>query len=133
MSKLTHLDSAGNAHMVDVSEKDVTSRSATAKAVVEMQPETLRLVLEGKAKKGDVIATARIVLPKAKIRLSAGRDRLTREAQALCLFAGANSIFYGDKLLTATNPGVNDDRALLEALGLEAQAPYADQPEPALA
>ena len=60
MSKLTHLDSAGNAHMVDVSEKDVTSRSATAKAVVEMQPETLRLVLEGKAKKGDVIATARI-------------------------------------------------------------------------
>jgi cyclic pyranopterin monophosphate synthase len=60
MSKLTHLDSAGNAHMVDVSEKDVTSRSATAKAVVEMQPETLRLILEGKAKKGDVIATARI-------------------------------------------------------------------------
>ena len=62
-----------------------------------------------------LIATARIVLPKAKIRLSAGRDRLTREAQALCLFAGANSIFYGDKLLTATNPGVNDDRALLDA------------------
>ena len=60
MSQLTHLDSAGNAHMVDVSEKDVTSRSATAKAVVEMQPETLRLILEGKAKKGDVIATARI-------------------------------------------------------------------------
>ena len=60
MSKLPHLDSAGNAHMVDVSEKDVTSRSATAKAVVEMQPETLRLILEGKAKKGDVIATARI-------------------------------------------------------------------------
>ena len=79
-----------------------------------------------------LIATARIVLPKAKIRLSAGRDRLTREAQALCLFAGANSIFYGDKLLTATNPGVNDDRALLEALGLEGQAPYTDQPEPAL-
>jgi cyclic pyranopterin phosphate synthase len=60
MSRLTHLDAEGNAHMVDVSEKDVTSRSATAKAVVEMQPETLRLILEGKAKKGDVIATARI-------------------------------------------------------------------------
>ena len=60
MSKLTHLDSAGNAHMVDVSEKDVTSRSATAKATVEMQAETLTLILEGKAKKGDVIATARI-------------------------------------------------------------------------
>lgn len=60
MSKLTHLDAAGNAHMVDVSAKDVTQRSATARAVVEMQAETLRLILEGKAQKGDVIATARI-------------------------------------------------------------------------
>ncbi len=60
MSKLTHLDSAGNAHMVDVSAKDATSRSATAKARVVMLPETLALILEGKAKKGDVIATARI-------------------------------------------------------------------------
>ena len=60
MSRLTHLDAEGNAHMVDVSEKDVTSRSATAKATVSMKPDTLRLVLEGKAKKGDVIATARI-------------------------------------------------------------------------
>ena len=60
MSPLTHLDAAGNAHMVDVSEKDVTSRSATARATVEMRRETLALILEGKAKKGDVIATARI-------------------------------------------------------------------------
>jgi len=60
MSHLTHLDAEGNAHMVDVSEKDVTSRSATAKALVEMQPDTLTLIREGKAKKGDVIATARI-------------------------------------------------------------------------
>ena len=60
MSRLTHLDAEGNAHMVDVSEKDVTSRSATAKAVVEMLPATLALILEGKARKGDVIATARI-------------------------------------------------------------------------
>jgi len=60
MSNLTHLDAQGNAHMVDVSEKDVTTRSATAKATVEMQPATLALILEGKAKKGDVIATARI-------------------------------------------------------------------------
>lgn len=58
MSRLTHLDAEGNAHMVDVSEKHVTSRTATAKATVGMQPETLRLILEGKAKKGDVIATA---------------------------------------------------------------------------
>jgi cyclic pyranopterin phosphate synthase len=60
MSRLTHLDAEGNAHMVDVSEKDVTSRSATAKASVEMKPETLMLVIAGKARKGDVIATARI-------------------------------------------------------------------------
>ena len=60
MSRLTHLDAEGNAHMVDVSEKDVTSRTATAKALVEMLPATLALILEGKAKKGDVIATARI-------------------------------------------------------------------------
>ena len=60
MSKLTHLDAAGNAHMVDVSGKDVTSRTATAKAVVHMQPETLRLILDGKARKGDVLATSRI-------------------------------------------------------------------------
>ena len=60
MSRLTHLDAEGNAHMVDVSGKDVTSRSATAKATVVMEPETLRLIREGKAKKGDVLATARI-------------------------------------------------------------------------
>jgi len=78
-----------------------------------------------------LIATARIFLPKAKIRLSAGRTLLSREAQALCFFAGANSIFYGDKLLTAGNPGVDEDRQLLDDLGLVAQAPYSDQPEPA--
>lgn len=60
MSRLSHLDAAGNAHMVDVSEKAVTSRSATARAVVNMQPATLSLILEGTAKKGDVLATARI-------------------------------------------------------------------------
>lgn len=60
MSALTHLDALGNAHMVDVSGKDVTSRSATAKARVIMLPATLALILEGKAAKGDVLATARI-------------------------------------------------------------------------
>jgi len=68
-----------------------------------------------------LIATTRIVLPKAKVRLSAGRSRLTREAQALCFFAGANSIFYGDKLLTAENPAFQDDRELLEELDLVPQ------------
>jgi biotin synthase len=71
-----------------------------------------------------LIATTRIALPRAKVRLSAGRTRLTREGQALCFFAGANSIFYGDKLLTAANPGADADRALLDELDLKPQAPF---------
>jgi biotin synthase len=71
-----------------------------------------------------LIATTRIVLPRAKVRLSAGRTRLTREAQALCFFAGANSIFYGEKLLTAANPGVDADRALLAELDLTPQESF---------
>lgn len=65
-----------------------------------------------------LIATTRIVLPKARVRLSAGRDQLSREGQALCFFAGANSIHYGEKLLTAGNPESDQDRELLEELGL---------------
>lgn len=60
MNRLTHLDATGNAHMVDVSDKHVTSRSATAKAQVLMLPETFTLIMSGTAKKGDVLATARI-------------------------------------------------------------------------
>lgn len=75
-----------------------------------------------------MIATTRLAIPTAKVRLSAGRTRLSREAQALCLFAGANSIFYGDKLLTAGNPGADEDRRLLEELGLVPQAPFSDLP-----
>jgi biotin synthase len=63
-----------------------------------------------------MIATTRIVMPKARVRLSAGRSFLTREAQILCLVAGANSIFYGEKLLTTNNAGVNEDDALFSAL-----------------
>jgi biotin synthase len=77
-----------------------------------------------------LIATTRIVLPKAKIRLSAGRSLLSREAQALCFLAGANSIFYGEKLLTAPNPEADEDIALLKELGLSPQAPYTDLPRP---
>jgi biotin synthase len=70
-----------------------------------------------------LIATTRLALPHSKVRLSAGRTRLSKEAQALCFFAGANSIFYGDKLLTAGNPGVEADRALFEELDLIPQTP----------
>jgi biotin synthase len=57
------------------------------------------------------------------VRLSAGRTEIGREAQLLCLYAGANSIFYGDKLLTTPNPGENDDASLLREAGLEALPP----------
>lgn len=65
-----------------------------------------------------MIATARILMPKSKVRLSAGRMSLSREAQVLCFLAGANSIFYGEKLLTTGNPDVDADRALLRDAGL---------------
>lgn len=68
-------------------------------------------------------ATARILMPQSKIRLSAGRSRLSREAQVLCLMAGVNSIFYGEKLLTTSNPDQDADRQLLEAVGMVAQSP----------
>jgi biotin synthase len=70
-----------------------------------------------------LIATTRVAFPHAKVRLSAGRTRLSREAQALCFFAGANSIFYGNKLLTAKNPEADADLELLAELGLSAQPP----------
>jgi biotin synthase len=65
-----------------------------------------------------LIATARIAFPNARVRLSAGRDRMSRELQILCFLAGADSVFYGDKLLTAPNPSASTDAALFRALGL---------------
>jgi biotin synthase len=64
------------------------------------------------------VAVARIAMPRTMIRLSAGRRELGEAAQALCYFAGANSIFYGDRLLTTGNPDVDADRALFDKLGL---------------
>lgn len=66
------------------------------------------------------IAVARIVMPQSVVRLSAGRNSMSDETQALCFFAGANSIFYGDKLLTTENPDQHQDRALFSKLGLQA-------------
>ncbi|MEA2691970.1 MAG: biotin synthase [Acidobacteriota bacterium] len=66
-----------------------------------------------------LIATARIVLPRSRVRLSAGRTEMSPETQALCLLAGANSIFTGERLLTTPNPGEDHDRALLAKLGLQ--------------
>jgi biotin synthase len=64
------------------------------------------------------IAVARIVCPRSIVRLSAGREHMSREQQALCFLAGANSIFIGGKLLTTANPGVDEDTALLADLGM---------------
>jgi len=71
------------------------------------------------------IAVCRIVFPRSWVRLSAGRDTMSEEGQALCLLAGANSIFVGDRLLTTDNPEISEDEALLGAMGLEA-AGHAD-------
>ncbi|MBP0123076.1 MAG: biotin synthase, partial [Candidatus Nitrotoga sp.] len=64
------------------------------------------------------IAAARITMPSARVRLSAGRQQMSEAVQALCFLAGANSMFYGDRLLTTDNPEVERDRALLEKLGM---------------
>jgi biotin synthase len=68
------------------------------------------------------IAVARVLMPRAAVRLSAGREAMSDELQALCFLAGANSIFYGEKLLTTGNPDVERDRALLKRLGIEPMA-----------
>jgi biotin synthase len=65
------------------------------------------------------VATARVLMPASYVRLSAGRAGMTDELQALCFFAGANSVFYGDRLLTTGNPGADHDRRLFERLGLQ--------------
>ena len=63
------------------------------------------------------IAVTRILMPKSMVRLSAGREEMSQEAQILCMMAGANSIFYGEELLTTPNPACEDDKALLDAIG----------------
>jgi biotin synthase len=69
------------------------------------------------------IAVARLLMPQAMVRLSAGRGELSREAQVLCFLAGANSIFYGDKLLTTPNPETDEDLRLMRELGLKPLVP----------
>jgi biotin synthase len=65
-----------------------------------------------------LIATTRLTFPLARVRLSAGRQQMSEELQTLCFLAGANSIFYGEKLLTAANPAETQDRQLFQKLGL---------------
>jgi biotin synthase len=80
-----------------------------------------------------MVATARIMFPRSRIRLSAGRTELSQEAQLMCLYAGANSIFLGEKLLTTPNPGVDEDSALLAAAGLRKPTePLIDASQPSV-
>ncbi|MES2389467.1 MAG: biotin synthase BioB [Bacteroidota bacterium] len=78
-----------------------------------------------------MIATARIIMPKAMVRLSAGRVRMNTEEQALCFLAGANSIFAGDKLLTTPNNGIDNDKELFQTLNLRPRKAFKDG-EPAV-
>ncbi|MFB9051826.1 biotin synthase BioB [Formosa undariae] len=77
-----------------------------------------------------MVATTRIVMPETQVRLSAGRTQMSREGQAMCFFAGANSIFAGDKLLTTPNPDVNEDLKMFELLGLNPQKPFTKKSQP---
>ncbi len=77
-----------------------------------------------------MVATTRIVMPKTQVRLSAGRMEMSREGQAMCFFAGANSIFAGDKLLTTPNPDVNEDMEMFRTLGLNPQKAFVKMSQP---
>lgn len=75
------------------------------------------------------IAVARILMPESHVRLSAGREDMNEQMQALCFFAGANSIFYGERLLTTANPAAERDQDLFKRLGIkpEARDDYSDE------
>ena len=77
-----------------------------------------------------MVATTRIVMPETQVRLSAGRTQMSQEGQSMCFFAGANSIFAGDKLLTTPNPDVNEDMKLFEKLGVTAMKPFTKKVQP---
>lgn len=75
-----------------------------------------------------MIATARVLMPKAMVRLSAGRNEMSYEQQALCFLAGANSIFTGEKLLTTPNPGFDTDQEMFALLGLKPRVSFKEEP-----
>ena len=79
-----------------------------------------------------MIATARILMPKSIVRLSAGRNEMSIAEQALCFMAGANSIFAGEKLLTTPNPDFGVDMQMFKTLGLTARKPFKDSEEEVL-
>lgn len=79
-----------------------------------------------------MVAVARLMMPRSRVRLSAGRTELSKEAQLMCLYAGANSVFYGETLLTTQNPDTRDDDDLIQSAGLNVQAPTGTEVEPSV-
>src|SRR5690625_1300976 len=77
-----------------------------------------------------MVANARIVLPKAQVRLSSGRTKMSKEGQAVWFFAGACYIYAGDKLLTTPNPDIEEDMELFKELGLKPQKPFEKAKQP---
>jgi biotin synthase len=144
LETLVHVREAGMAVCcggilgIGESERDRASmlcQLANLPAHPESVPINMLMQVEGtplaKAKRVDAIdlvrtiAVARIVMPESVVRLSAGREHMTDEAQALCFMAGANSIFVGSKLLTTPNPERGKDETLLDRLGMRAETPDA--------
>jgi biotin synthase len=74
-------------------------------------------------------ATARIIMPRSMVRLSAGRTEMSLSEQALCFMAGANSIFTGEKLLTTPNPGFDEDMAMFQLFGLKPREAFKEEKE----
>ncbi len=119
----SHLDRVGMLHTLATLPEHPESVPVNALVPVEGTP----LEDQPKVPVWDMvrmIATARLTMPKAMVRLSAGRVRMSQEEQAMCFMAGANSIFAGDKLLTTPNPEVNEDKELFAVLGLTPRAAF---------
>lgn len=125
----THIDRIGLLHTLATMPEHPESVPVNALVPVEGTPmeEQPRVSVWEMVR---MIATARIIMPKAMVRLSAGRVRMSQEEQALCFMAGANSIFAGDKLLTTPNPEVDADKELFQTLNLRPRAAFKDGEAP---
>jgi biotin synthase len=121
-------DRVGLLHTLATLEEHPESVPINALVPVAGTPLGDKLIAKGEAPTWDqmvrMIATARIVMPKSMVRLSAGRKEFPQAAQALMFMAGANSIFTGDTLLTTANPAFDEDKKMFEVLGLTGKAPH---------
>ena len=128
----SHLDRVGMLHTLSTLPEHPESVPVNALVAVEGTPleEQERVPVWDMIR---MIATARIIMPKAMVRLSAGRVSMSREEQALCFLAGANSIFAGDKLLTTPNPEADADKEMFQVLNLKPRASFKGEATPKFA